>query len=121
MSNIIVVNLLDHEEKPLLIIPTRLDFLYFFSVILLKCPHWHFIKSQQYLVETFDQNIFVIFHISIYIDNNSNDISIVNENKIYLFDEFAKIVIDNVENNISIENFERNSRYETIIEDQKFV
>ena len=115
MWNIIVVKLLDHEEKPLLIISTRLRSFYFFPVILLKRPHWHFIQSQQSLVWIFDQNVLAVFHVPTHIDNGPDDAPAVSEVEIHLLGELARIVADNAENDMSIGDFGGSSGHESVI------
>lgn len=121
MFNIIAVKLLDHEEKPLLFIPTRLRSLYFFPVILLKRPHWHFIQSQQSLVGIFDQNVLAIFHIPTHIDNGPDDAPAVSEVEIHLLGELARIVADDAEDDMSIGDLGGSSGDETGVKGQGFV
>ncbi len=103
------------KKRPLLFIPTRLRSLYFFPILLLKRPHWHFIQSQQCLVGIFHQHVLAIFHIPTHIDNGPDDAPAVSEIEIHLLGELARIVADDAEDDMSVGDFGGSSGYETVI------
>ena len=123
MLAITVVKLLgQHDQipsfkKPLLVVPTRLSSFNFLPVVLLKCPYGHLIQSEQCLIWILYQDVFAIFHVSAHIDDGPDDTPAVGEVEIHLLGEFARIVADDAEDDVSVRDFRRSSGYKTVIKD----
>ncbi len=101
-------------KQLLFFIPTRLRPLNFLPVLLLKRPHRHLIQSQQSLVGILYQDVLAIFHIPAHIDDGPDDTPAISEVEVHLLGEFARIVTDDPEDDMSIGDFGGSSGYETV-------